>query len=289
MQIDIQILLYNSSPNLPLFLKSLETVILKNEILRIHFADQSQSKEEYKRIQEIIEETEVKHKNIKLFLEIQPNYGFGKGHNEIFLRKKNKYGKFFVILNPDTLLMYDTILQMIKYIEAVKNLKWGLLEIEQFPHEHPKYYNPTTLETPWASGAGMIINKEFFEEIGMFDENIFMYGEDVDLSIRMRKRKYKILHLPECKFIHLTEDTDVTTTSDFIFNHKQAAELYLRYKHGKLKDLKAFDDILKVNKKNYKAIKEIYKKMVSREVERKYYKNFVDKNQDYTKFRWVVQ
>jgi hypothetical protein len=46
----------------------------------------------------------------------------------------------------------------------------------------PKYYDPVTLETSWISGACFVLKRSVFEETGGFDESVFMYGEDVDLS-----------------------------------------------------------------------------------------------------------
>jgi GT2 family glycosyltransferase len=288
MEVNIQILLYNSSKDLGTLLKSLNYLHLNNSSLSLYFVDQSENEKEFNKVKKIIQDHKDLPKSISLNLSHQPNYGFGKGHNEIYRKNKDQYNDLFIILNPDTMFMYDTVSHLVRYINELDEIKWGLLEMEQFPNEHPKYYNPITLETPWASGAGLIIKKEAFDSVGLFDENIFMYGEDVDLSISMRKKKYKVLHLPECKFIHLTKDTDVIETSSFTFNHKQAAELYLRYKHAKPSDLETFDNILKANRRNYKTIKQMYNSMISGKIERKYFKEFVDKNQDYTKFRWVL-
>jgi GT2 family glycosyltransferase len=288
MKINIQILLYNSSPDLKRFFKSLPLLDLEDNSLVLHLVDQSENKEEYNKVKEMIDGVSNLPKQIQIKLSKQPNYGFGKGHNEIYRKNKNEYKDLFVILNPDSFLMYDTITQMIKYIESAKDSNWGLLEMEQFPNEHPKYYDPITLETPWASGSGLVINIEAFESVSMFDENIFMYGEDVDLSASMKKNNYKVLHMPECKFVHLTTDTDISEPSDFVFNHKQAAELYIRYKHGSEEDLETFDSILKANKRNYNKIKSMYKSMIDDNVERSTLKGFISPNQDYTKFRWTL-
>jgi GT2 family glycosyltransferase len=289
MNINIQILTYNSSKDLGLFLRSLPSVKLGDNSLFLHFVDQSENKKELNRTREIIEEGKKKlPEEITIELLEQPNYGFGKGHNEIYKRDKTKYGDFFVILNPDSFLMYDTILQMVQYLNSVKDLNWGLLEMEQFPNEHPKYYDPKTLETPWASGAGLVINTKAFESVGLFDENIFMYGEDVDLSASMRKNNYKVLHMPACEFVHLTTDTDISEPSDFVFNHKQAAELYIRYKHGKESDVEHFDEILKANSRNYDEIKKMYSSMISEKPDRKLLRDFIAEDQDYTKFRWTL-
>lgn len=69
-------------------------------------------------------------------------------------------------------------------------------ELRQFPYEHPKYYDPVTLETSWISGACFVLKRSVFEETGGFDESIFMYGEDVDLSWHIRALGYRLQYVP---------------------------------------------------------------------------------------------
>ena len=68
---------------------------------------------------------------------------------------------------------------------------------DSFPYEHPKIYDPVTQEAQWSSGAAFAIRCEVYERLGGFDEKIFMYGEDVDLSWRLRSFGYKIRYVAE--------------------------------------------------------------------------------------------
>jgi len=284
--LNIQILLYYSSKDLTKLLESINSLIRGDSKLHFILMDQSEDEKEYKEVEKILEKP-LKKTNIKITLDRQPNYGFGKGHNEVYRKNKKSYNNHFIILNPDSILHPDLIEKVNKYLRQIDNERWGLLEFEQFPSEHPKFYDPYTLETNWCSGSGLIINREAFEDIGMFDENIFMYGEDVDLSIRMRMAKYKILHLPKASFTHLTKDTDVTKESKFTRLHKQSSELYLRYKFAKDSDVRAYLSLLKEDPDREKIMK-MFKVMKKKLVRRTFYKKFVDKNQDYTNFRWTI-
>jgi GT2 family glycosyltransferase len=80
----------------------------------------------------------------------------------------------------------------------------ALVEGVQFPEEHPKIYDPETLETPWISGACFLIPLEIWRAIGGFDENIFLYCEDVDLSWTCRRLGYKTKICPSALFYHDT-------------------------------------------------------------------------------------
>lgn len=286
--IHIQSLLYYSSDMFERFLASILTLDASDTKIYFHLTDQSENPTEYNKIKQILQNTRNQDPMISIDLNKQPNYGFGKGHNESYRKNANNYENFFIIINPDSILHYDLIQNINKYIYALQDETWGLLELAQFPSEHPKYYNPKTLETNWVSGAGLIIKKAAFEDVGMFDENIFMYGEDVDLSMRMRMKSYKIMHLPEAKFTHLTKDTDVSEESEFTRIHKQAAELYLRYKFAKDRDVKKYLSLIGDKDPHFNEIVEKFEQMKSSLNKRTPYRHFVDHNQDYTNFRWVL-
>ncbi len=90
---------------------------------------------------------------------------------------------WFLCVNPDGMLHRDLLVEMLQCAERYPD---SLIEARQFPEEHPKPYDPETGLTTWASGACMLIPRRVYETIGGFDENIFMYMEDVDLSWRAR-------------------------------------------------------------------------------------------------------
>lgn len=53
------------------------------------------------------------------------------------------------------------------------------------------------------TGASVIIRKEVFEKLGGFDEKYFMYYEDVDLSLRMQRKGWKIIYEPKSVVYHI--------------------------------------------------------------------------------------
>jgi GT2 family glycosyltransferase len=52
------------------------------------------------------------------------------------------------------------------------------------------------------TGAFMLIRRETLERTGLFDTSFFMYGEDIDLSWRIRKAGYYNYYLPDVDIIH---------------------------------------------------------------------------------------
>jgi GT2 family glycosyltransferase len=77
-------------------------------------------------------------------------------------------------------------------------------ELRQIPYEHPKAYDPVTLDTPWASAAALLIRRSAFESVSGFEPRIFMYGEDVDLSWRLRAKGWRVVYQPKHAVVHRT-------------------------------------------------------------------------------------
>ena len=68
------------------------------------------------------------------------------------------------------------------------------------------YYLPRYMHF---SGSCFFIKKEMFEQVGLFDETIFMYGEEEDIHYRMRKNGFKqMIYNPKLHYIHLTKERE---------------------------------------------------------------------------------
>ncbi len=64
------------------------------------------------------------------------------------------------------------------------------------------YDNSAVKEVDWVSGACMMIRKEVFDKIVGFDEQIYMYYEDADLCLRIKKLGWKVYFLPHAQIYH---------------------------------------------------------------------------------------
>jgi GT2 family glycosyltransferase len=82
--------------------------------------------------------------------------------------------------------------------------------LERFfpPHLTNRYYDEKyrTLQKPfrvgWVSGACLLIRKSTMKDIGLLDENLFLFGEDTDWCCRARQRKWRVMILPQARIIH---------------------------------------------------------------------------------------
>ena len=180
------------------------------------------------------------------------NLGFGKACNRGF---KSSSGDHILFLNPDTVLPRTCLKDCISFLKThedagavgvrmmddkgkfLKESKRGLPSPSAsfyklfgltavFPGSETiaKYYQghlPENENNPVEvlSGAFMMIKRTVFEKVKGFDETFFMYGEDIDLSLRISQLGYKNYYLGKISIIHLKGGS---TT----YNKKYVQEFY---------------------------------------------------------------
>jgi len=137
---------------------------------------------------------EKKFQNVKCYL-TGKNLGMGSGNN--FGLKKSTTD-YVMILNPDTILKQNTLSEIFK---ISYNLDFAILSPissdEKFPNfiknknNQQKIIHEDLFEVDRVDGYSMILNKSKFSN-QFFDENIFMYLENDDLCLRMKKKNEKI-------------------------------------------------------------------------------------------------
>ena len=128
------------------------------------------------------------------------NLGFGKGHNANAARGS---APWILIVNQDCVLEPRVLEPLIATAEADRD-DVAVWELRQIPYEHPKAYDPVTLDSPWASGAAMLVRRKAFDAVGGFEPRIFMYGEDVDFSWRLRAKGWRVVYQPKLAVVHRT-------------------------------------------------------------------------------------
>lgn len=160
------------------------------------------------------------------------NEGFGKANNR---GVKCSNGEIVCFINIDTEFFVDTLFELDKAIKKSKK-DIGLWEFRQFPYEHPKNYDVLSGEVSWASGAAFAMKREMFLKVDGFDEKLFMYTEDVDLSWRVRCLGYKLIYVPKVKIMHYSYETaNVIKLNQHVYGVTN--NLLLRYRFGNLKKI----------------------------------------------------
>lgn len=179
------------------------------------------------------------------------NKGFGAGHNLLSTKTK---AKLLLILNPDLLLIEKrTIKRLIGTLERTQATVVGprlltpkirtktpgstfpINQLTQQRWDHGtgslKPYRPTNKikEVTWVSGAVFLIEYEAFKDIGGFDEKFFLYYEELDLCLRLRKKSMRVIYDPTVQVLHY---------SSVVANKsKHLPKSFLYYQYKKLKAL----------------------------------------------------
>lgn len=229
--ISIIIITYNSSE---LVEKLLRSIILNKRYINEVFVIENNSPD--KKTTQSICTKYKKYLNLK-FIMRKSNHGFGKSCN---YGAKKTSSKNILFINPDTELQPDSLEILLKhmYLEnadiiggkilnknkelqetAVRspNLKVGLFEftnigkIFNIRSGHKYFYYEDTdilnakhdVTVDAVSGAYILITKECFNKLRGFDENIFMYLEDVDLGKRANDATMKVVYCPHSKILHI--------------------------------------------------------------------------------------
>jgi hypothetical protein len=166
--------------------------------------------------------------------------GFGENHNILFREFKPK--ECFLIINPDCIATENMIdIMLTKFLTEPGSI--GLVEAAQWPFNHPKEFDEKTGDTPWASGACVLVNSDFYLANEGMDNRFFLYVEDVDLSWASWLAGYRVVHLPNAKVIHFTDGphrSQDSWNSEYLYglcNHVLLMEKYFG-PAGKTKALK---------------------------------------------------
>jgi O-antigen biosynthesis protein len=171
----------------------------------------------------------------KKFLEVRliknkVNLGFAAAANQ---GAEIANGKYLLFLNPDTVVKPDSIDQMLRVVKSNNKIgiagckilnSEGLLQpscgnfptianiiLDRIPSVNKilktelirkkNYYDYG--QTPdWISGAFFLVRKDIFTKLGGFDEDYFMYIEDVDFCFRAKQAGYKVYYNSDASIVH---------------------------------------------------------------------------------------
>lgn len=200
-------------------------------LVSVYVLDNASTDHTVQRLKSVQEQYAGKLKKFEI-IESKENYGFGKGNNCAFKVGNSPVACFF---NIDTELCPDTLSNLVEDIEK-SDPQVGLWELRQFPYEHPKMYDALTHETSWSSGAAFAMRRELFEKLQGFDEQIFMYAEDVDLSWRIRSFGYTLKYVPKAVINHYSYQSAGEVKPNQYLN-SIVNNLMLRYRFGSRKDV----------------------------------------------------
>jgi len=229
-EIDISVVTYNSSKWIENFFKSLLSQAYPTKKINLFFIDNSSEDDTL----EILENYKKKEKEVfkSIVIISQENLGFGAGHDKAFKEGK---AAFCLVTNIDLEFDVDSINNVINIALEDSKKEYASWEFRQIPYEHPKYYDPVTLETNWSSHACILVRKSAYIKVGGYEPKIFMYAEDVELSYRFRAFGYHLKYCPNAVVHHFTYET-ANQVKPLQFQGSILGNAYLRLRYGNKTD-----------------------------------------------------
>jgi len=88
-----------------------------------------------------------------------------------------------------------------------------------------------TTAVGWLSGAFLLIRREAFGSVGGFDEDFFMYFEDVDLGRRISRAGWTNAFVPAATVVHIGGASTAKTADAMVLAHHRSAYLYIAKTH----------------------------------------------------------
>lgn len=204
------------------------------------------------------------------------NVGFAKANNQAI---RISQGEYVLLLNPDTIVERDTFEKCIQFMDStpdagglgVKMVNgkgeflpeskrgipfpavafyklFGLSKMfpnsKKFGSYHLTYLSNDEIHSVEVlSGAFMLMRKSVLDQVGLLDEDYFMYGEDIDLSYRIIKGGYKNYYFPETRIIHYKGESTKKGSLNYVYVFYKAMQIFAR-KHFSQKNAKLFNALI---------------------------------------------
>ncbi|MCS7012880.1 MAG: glycosyltransferase [Chloroherpetonaceae bacterium] len=206
------------------------------------------------------------------------NVGFSRANNQALRQCK---GRYVLVLNPDTIVQEDTFRKMIAFMEQDEKIgaagckllnadgSFQLSCRRSFPTPEISFYKliglstlfpksrrfarynltylpiDETYEVDALMGAFMFLRREVLEQVGLFDESFFMYGEDLDWCYRIKQAGWKIYYYPGTQIIHYKGESTKKESFNYVVRFYEAMLIFVR-KHYRSRYSRLFEALLVV-------------------------------------------
>jgi GT2 family glycosyltransferase len=137
------------------------------------------------------------------------------------------------ILNPDETFQasyasFPTLLREFLELFGLAKYVWGPF--------YPSYGPESSRQTravDWVGGACLLVRRACWEQVGLLDESIVMYGEEVDWCYRMRQAGWQVVHCPEASVIHYGGQSSISTPTRKYLQLQQGRVTFFRKHRGR--------------------------------------------------------
>lgn len=167
------------------------------------------------------------------YISATTNTGYCGGNNLGIRRAQELRAKYVFLLNNDTIIDKSLIHNCVSYLEEQPAV--AVISPKVFFHQMPQHINVAGGELDistgdisfigwnerdvgqyererditWATGCALFARTSVFEQVGLFDERLFCYGEDVDLSRRIGLAGLRMIYYPKAVVWHKCSSLEV--------------------------------------------------------------------------------
>lgn len=189
------------------------------------------------------------------------NVGFSKANNQAI---RASSGAYVLLLNPDTVVAEDTFEKVVDFMDAhpeagglgirmldgaghfLKESKRGLptpsvafykmfglsslfKQSKKYGQYHLSFLNEhENHEVDILAGAFMLMRRTVLDDVGLLDEKYFMYGEDIDLSYRIKLAGHQNWYFAESAIIHYKGESTKKDSVNYVRVFYQAMAIFAR-------------------------------------------------------------
>lgn len=192
------------------------------------------------------------------------NVGFTRANNQALALSR---GRYICFLNPDTVVHPDALTTLVRYMDAHPDvgitgpqLRYPDGSLQPSRYRFPSPLTALMESTPlawvwptnpwnrryhcedcppdrvhdvdWLNGACLVVRREVIEQVGAFDEQFFMYSEELDLCRRAKDAGWRVVYVPQAQVLHYEgkSSEQVVTARHVHFNRSKV--LYFRKHYG---------------------------------------------------------
>lgn len=190
-------------------------------------------------------------------VENHENLGFARANNQAF---EICTGKYVLLLNPDTIVGPGSIKNVLDFMKQTPdcglagcrqvgsdgkpqwsirsfhtlfgNLLWafGLDRLFRNEHKESTYYRVKPFQIGYPTGAFMMVRREALNGMQLFNENFFMYSEEPDLAMRLKRSGWLSYFVPSAEIIHYEgQSTKNKSEEMFLQLHRSHLLFYKLY------------------------------------------------------------
>ena len=194
------------------------------------------------------------------------NLGFPKGNNVgISLAK----GKYILLINPDVIVSPTCLGRLVRYMEHDPSI--GLLgprilapdgAVQRSTMRFPTVWNSfcralaldslfrgsrifggflmsdfahdKTMDVDILNGCFWLVRREVLNQVGLLDEQLFMYGDDLDWCYRFHEAGFRVVFYPQAESVHYGGGTTASAPTFFYIEYRRANLQFWKKHHGRL-------------------------------------------------------